>query len=131
LSSSGEEEDQFEGFDDNSDSDGDDQMQDEDIASEPSSEDEEEASTERPYNSLLQLLNANSDQSHGRKRRKLDHNAGNDSNYEVNMEEETGDQDVLENQEASDEEDAAEDGKAESDEEDEDDEDGQYKTFTL
>ena len=102
-------------------------MQDEKIASEPSSEDEE-PETERPYNSLLQLLNAKSEPSHARKRRKLDH-AGNkqdSTSREVEVQEtneELEEQDDLENQEASDEEDNVEVDKGESGDEDED-EDG-------
>lgn len=109
-------------------------MQDEEIASEPSSEDEEPA-TERPYNSLLQLLNAKSEPSHARKRRKLEH-AGSkqdSTSREVEIQEKTEEheeQDVLENLEASEEEDNVEVDKAgESDNEDED-EDGK-DNFTL
>lgn len=103
-------------------------MQDEEIASEPSSEDEGPA-TERPYNSLLQLLNSKSEPSHARKRRKLDHAGSKESSIrreELIQEatEELEEQDVLENQEASDDEDVVEVDKAgESDEEDEE-EDG-------
>ena len=103
-------------------------MQHEEIASEPSSEDEE-PSAERPYNSLLQLLNAKSETSHTRKRRKLDHAGGkrDTTSHELEIQaapEELEEQDVLENQEASDEEDNVGADKAgESDDEDED-EDG-------
>lgn len=117
---SSDEGEEFEGFDDYDDSDGDEQREEEDIASEPSSEDEE-TSAERPYNSLLQLLNTGSDRSHARKRRKLDHSADesrNDDSYEVNME--VDEQDFLQNQEASEEEDTAEEERAESDDDDED-----------
>lgn len=99
-------------------------MQDEEIGSEPSSEDEE-AATERPYNSLLQLLNANSEPKRAHKRRKLDHaSSKSQDSREVDVQEavnEPEEQDVLENQEASEEEDNAEvDKGAESDDEDED-----------
>lgn len=101
-------------------------MQDVEIASEPSSEDEEPA-TERSYNSLLQLLNAKSEPSHARKRRKLDHleSKQDKPNREVEIQETTKEpeeQDVLENQEASEEEDNVEvDRAGESDDEDEED----------
>ncbi|KUL90599.1 hypothetical protein ZTR_00336 [Talaromyces verruculosus] len=120
---SSDDEDQFNGFEDDVPS-GDEPVQDGEIASEPSSEDEE-PETERPYNSLLQLLNAKSEPSHARKRRKLDH-AGNkqdSTSREVEVQEtneELEEQDVLENQEASDEEDNVEVDKGESGDEDED-----------
>lgn len=111
-------------------------MQDEEIASEPSSEDEEPA-TERPYNSLLQLLNAKSEPSHAHKRRKLDH-AGSkqdSTSREVEIQETTKEpeeQDVLENQEASEEEDnVAVDKAGESEDEDEDDDGKNNFTFRV
>lgn len=96
---------------------------------ESSSDDDEDKPTERPYNSLLQMLNAKSETSRSRKRRKLDHNDPNsqkDYSEEVEIRGDAQaleDQDDLENQEASEEEDAAEEDKAEvSDNEDEDSE---------
>lgn len=123
---SSDNEDQFNGFEDDAPS-GDEPMQDEEIASEPSSEDEEPA-TQRPYNSLLQLLNTKSETSHARKRRKLNH-AGNtqeSTSREVEVQETTEEleQDVLENQEASDEEDNVEVGKADEADDEDEDEDG-------
>lgn len=132
---SSDDEDQFNGFGDDVSS-GDEPMQDEEIASEPSSEDEEPA-TERPYNSLLQLLNAKSEPSHARKRRKLDHDGSkqDSTSREVEIQETTEEleeQDVLENQEASDEEDNVEVDKAgESDDEDEDEDGEDNVTFQF
>ncbi|PCG97866.1 Digestive organ expansion factor, predicted [Penicillium occitanis (nom. inval.)] len=120
---SSDDEDQFNGFEDDVPS-GDEPMEDGKIASEPSSEDEE-PETERPYNSLLQLLNAKSEPSHARKRRKLDHPGSkqDSTSREVEVQETTEElqeQDVFENQEASDEEDNVEVDKGESGDEDED-----------
>lgn len=109
-------------------------MQHEEVASESSSE-EEEPSTERPYNSLLQLLNAKSETSHARKRRKLDHvgEKRDTTSRELEIQvttEELEELDVLENQEASDEEDNVGADKAgESDDEDEDEDGKDSVTF--
>ncbi|EEA27692.1 rRNA-binding ribosome biosynthesis protein utp25 [Talaromyces marneffei ATCC 18224] len=129
---SSDDEEQFNGFEDEV-SGGEEPMQDVEIASEPSSEDEEPA-TERSYNSLLQLLNAKSEPSHARKRRKLDHleSKQDKPNREVEIQETTKEpeeQDVLENQEASEEEDNVEvDRAGESDDEDEEDASDPFET---
>lgn len=102
-------------------------VEDAEIASEPSSDDKGPA-IERPYNSLLQILNANSEPSRARKRRKVDHGGSESKDRESEIQvsvDESVEQDVLENQEASEEEDDVDiDNASKSD--DEDDTDGEF-----
>lgn len=98
-----------------------------DADSESSAEEDEEQTTDRPYNELLQLLNTDSNADHARKRRKLDNGKSEKQSRPEPVEEqkEPEEMDVLEDQEASD-----DDAEGEASEV-EDEDDSEYRFTKL